>query len=228
MNVTAIITARIGSKRLPKKNLKELAGRPLVDWTLKAVEESGCIDHAFLSSDSDEILKRCLKFSKTIPLKRPAALASDTATSVSVVDHVLDVTKCRGDAVMLLQPTSPFRDAKHIDEAVRIFSSSQCQTLVSVCKNEGAINHLLVVENGRLMRPFKFNRDGSERSQDQVPLYRLNGGIYLSTISHFERELSFLDENTVLYEMDRKSSIDIDDAADFEWAEFIAGYGGRE
>lgn len=218
MNILVIVPAKGKSQRIPGKNLKIISGLPLVDWTLKAIEECTEITQAILSSDEEKVLERASLYKKIKPVKRPQSLAQDTTSTSAVVDHILEENSDEYDYILILQPTSPLRTEHHISEAIKLFRNTErCQSLVSVCRNEGALNHLILKENGRTVRLFE--ELSNARTQDQPVLYRLNGAIYLVSVTFYKKNKSFLDFETVLYEMDKRSSIDIDELEDFELAQ---------
>jgi CMP-N,N'-diacetyllegionaminic acid synthase len=127
----AIIPARGGSKRLPNKNILNLAGKPLIEWSIDAALKSKYIDKVVVSSDDENILK--IAKDKCDIIKRPKELATDTASSIDVIKHVLDNLEKKYDYIVLLQPTSPLRNEKHIDEAIEfLYKKMQILLLVFV------------------------------------------------------------------------------------------------
>lgn len=128
----AIIPARGGSKRLPRKNVLDLCGKPLITWSIEAGLNSKYIDKVVVSSDDDEILEISRKFGAET-IKRPDELASDTATTFDAIKHTIDNLE-KYDYIVLLQPTSPLRDQKHIDEAIELLVEKNADAVVSVCE----------------------------------------------------------------------------------------------
>ncbi len=216
----AIIPARGGSKRLPRKNILELAGKPLIAWSIEAGLQSKHIDKVIVSSDDDEILSIAKDFgSETI--KRPDALASDTATSFDAIKHTIDNSK-KYDYIILLQPTSPLRDEKHIDEAIELLETKQADALVSVCEMDHSLLWSNTLPADGSMNDFLRDEVKSKRSQDLETYYRLNGAIYIAKTDRLLKEESFfLKDNIFAYRMDRKSSVDIDEEIDFRIAEYF-------
>ena len=130
----AIIPARGGSKRLPRKNVLDLCGKPLIAYTIEAALKSKYIDKVIVSSDDEEILNISSNFGADI-IKRPIDLANDTATTFDTIKHTIDnFEKC--DYIVLLQPTSPLRNEKHIDEAIELLKEKNADAVVSVCEME--------------------------------------------------------------------------------------------
>jgi CMP-N,N'-diacetyllegionaminic acid synthase len=215
-----IIPARGGSKRLPRKNVLDLCGKPLIAWSIKAGLNSKYIDKVVVSSDDDEILNISSNFGAET-IKRPVELASDTATTFDAIKHTIDNFE-NYDYIVLLQPTSPLRDAKHIDEAIELLEEKQADAVVSVCEvDHSPLWSNTLPENGNMS---SFLRDEvlNKRSQDLEKYYRLNGAIYIcKTEKLLEEKSFFLKENIFAYIMDRKSSVDIDEEVDFKIAEVL-------
>jgi len=130
----AIIPARGGSKRLPRKNILDLNGTPLIAYSIEAGLKSKYIDKVIVSSDDEEILKISKKYG-ALTLIRPDELAGDMATTFDAIAHTIENTK-EYDYIVLLQPTSPLRDEKHIDEAIELLEGKEANAVVSVCEME--------------------------------------------------------------------------------------------
>lgn len=216
----AIIPARGGSKRLPQKNILDLLGKPLIVWSIEAALKSKYIDEVIVTSDDPQILKIAKENGANI-LQRPNSLASDTATTFDAVKHLLDNTKFF-DFLVLLQPTSPLRNSKHIEEAIEMGELKQADAIVSVCEMDHSplwSNTLPV--NGSMDN---FLRDDikNKRSQDLEKYYRINGALYICKIKPFLKEESFfLEKKSFSFIMNRTDSIDIDEKIDFKIAEIL-------
>ncbi|WP_024605765.1 MULTISPECIES: acylneuraminate cytidylyltransferase family protein [unclassified Pseudoalteromonas] len=216
--VLAVIPARGGSKRLPRKNILKLAGKPLIAWSIEAGLNSKYVDEVIVTSDDNEILN----ISKSLgadTIKRPEVLASDIATTFDAIKHVIDNTQSY-DYIILLQATSPLRNETHLDSAVELLIKKQADSIVSVCE----MNHSPLWSNtlnGDLsMDDFLDEEVLNKRSQDLEKYYRLNGAIYICKVDKLLAAGSFmLKANTFAYLMDSKSSIDIDEEIDFKIAE---------
>jgi CMP-N-acetylneuraminic acid synthetase len=216
----AIILARGGSKRLPKKNILDLDGKPLIAHTINAGLKSKYIDKVIVSSDSDEILNISKKFGANI-LKRPDELANDTATSFDALKHTILNNK-NYDYVILLQPTSPLRDEKHIDEAIELLNSKNADGIISISEMEHSPLWSNTLDDNLSMNNFLKDEILNKRSQDLKTYYRLNGAIYIAkTTKLLEKGTFFLKENIYGYKMDKESSIDIDTKFDFLIAKTI-------
>lgn len=216
-----IIPARGGSKRLPRKNLLNLCGKPLIAWTIEAGKKSRYIDEIIVTSDDDEILGISKQFGSNI-IKRPKELASDTALTFDAVKHVLDSISESYDYVILLQPTSPLRNEKHIDEAIEFLFVKNADAVISVCETEHCPLWCNTLPDNKSMEGFLKEEIKNKRSQDLPKYYRLNGAIYICNIDKLLKAKSFfLEKNIFAYIMDKKSSIDIDEEIDFILAQAL-------
>lgn len=217
----AIIPARGGSKRLPRKNILNLAGKPLIGWSIEAGLKSRYIDKTVVTSDDDEILNIAKQFGSNV-LKRPDELASDTASSFDAIEHAIKQTVKQYDYTILLQPTSPLRDDKHIDEAIELLIQKNADAVISVCKMDHNPLWSNTLDKTLSMENFLPENILNKRSQDLQTYYRLNGAIYIcKTDKLLEEKSFFLKENIFAYIMDRNSSIDIDEEIDFKIAEVL-------
>ncbi len=216
----AIVPARGGSKRLPRKNVLDLAGKPLIAWSIEAGLKSKYIDKVIVTSDDDEILDIAKKFGSDI-IKRPDELASDTATSFDAIEHTIQNTY-KYDYVILLQPTSPLRNEKHIDKAIELLDSKEAAAVVSVCEmDHSPLWSNSLPEDGN-MNSFLREEVKNSRSQDLEIYYRLNGAIYICKTDNLLQERSFfLKDRIFSFKMDRKLSIDIDEKIDFIMANLL-------
>ncbi len=216
----AIIPARGGSKRLLRKNVLDLAGKPLIAWSIEAGLNSNFIDKVIVTSDDEEILKISKEFGADT-ITRPDELASDTATTFDTIEHTIENTN-KYDYVVLLQPTSPLRDEKHLDEAIRLLASKEADAVVSVCEmDHSPLWSNTLPKDGNMNR---FLKDDilNKRSQDLEKYYRLNGAIYICKTDRLLAGKSFfIKDNIFAYCMDRKSSVDIDEQIDFKLAECL-------
>lgn len=220
----AVVPARGGSKRLPNKNILKLNEKPLISYTIEAGLESQYIDKVVVSSDSEDIL--CVAKEYDIEsLKRPDALASDTATTVDVLIHAIKSTSKEYKYLVLLQATSPLRTAKHIDEAIELFEQKSADAVISVVEVEHSPLWSNKLDEDLFMKDFIPKEVLNKRAQDLEPYYRLNGAIYIINIEKFLEEKSFfLQENSYAYVMDKISSVDIDEKIDFMLAEITLKY----
>jgi CMP-N,N'-diacetyllegionaminic acid synthase len=220
-NILAVTLARGGSKRLPGKNILDLAGKPLIAWSIEAGLNSKYIDEVIVSSDSDKILNISKKYGTKI-VKRPSALASDTATSFDAIKHTIDIRDEKFDFVILLQPTSPLRNNGHIDEALELLIKKNADAIISVTETDHSPLWADTLPKDRSMVNFLKNGVLNKRSQDLVKHYRINGAIYICRTEKLLEEKSFfLKGNIYAYQMDRESSVDIDEKIDFQLAKML-------
>ncbi|SFS29921.1 cytidylyltransferase domain-containing protein [Brevundimonas viscosa] len=219
-SVLAVVTARGGSKGLPGKNLRTLAGRPLIAWTIAAAQAAGAVDRLIVSSDDAEIIKATQALGCDVPFRRSPELSGDAAGSLDVVLDALD--RVPGfEVVVLLQPTSPLRTAADIDGALGRMATTGAPACVSV--TEAPMHPWLAYgqdARGRL-DPFCAPPGGASlRRQDLPPAWMLNGAVYAAEVDWLRRERSFLKPGeTAIWQMPSERSIDIDTLEDFEAAE---------
>jgi CMP-N,N'-diacetyllegionaminic acid synthase len=221
--VLCLVNARAGSKRLPGKNLRPFLGEPLIVHTLRAALSSGCVDRVVVSTDAEEIAAVSRAHGAEVPFLRPAALATDSASSIDVVLHVLDELSgregYRPDVVVLLQPTSPLRTARHLSEAFAILAP-EVGAIVSVygCKPPTWTYRLTV--NGHITPAIPDEAPVAPHGGDRFVMP--NGAIYIARADYLRAHLGFMGPDTIGYMMAPDSSVDIDDEADFAFAERIA------
>lgn len=227
MKLLALVPARGGSKRVPNKNIRELGGKPLIQWTIDVAFCLPEIADVLVSTDSMAIAKIAENAGALVPWLRPTELATDTATSAAVVLHALRwYERINGpvDAVLLLQPTSPFRTVDSISNAIRIFSSQATENLYPVISVSPAIQHpawSFYMQNEE-MCPVLGWSSVSQRSQDLAPAYVLNGAIYVIPAKDVHQGLPIVRQGFLPFEMsDRGESLDIDTHEDWNYAEFL-------
>lgn len=219
--VLALITARGGSKGLPKKNIRALGGKPLLAWTVEAARHSRYIDRIILSSDDQEIIKIGLQYGCECPFIRPAELASDDASTMDAVHHALANIKNRYEYIVLLQPTSPFRSAEDIDNCLERCLSLNAPACVSVTECEKNPYWMYsVTENGR-MKPVIPLENRPQRRQELPKAFVLNGAIYVAQTEWLSKKDSFVTAETIAFLMPQERSLDIDTLQDFQRAQFF-------
>jgi N-acylneuraminate cytidylyltransferase len=220
--VLAIIPARGGSKGLPRKNILDLGGIPLISWTIRAAQNSKYIDRVILSSDDEEICTVARNYNCEIPFTRPAELATDTADSVSVVSHALESEGQFFDIIVLLQPTSPFRSVNDIDGALEQFICNNASSLVSVTNLSKSVEWLYFLDSDsdKLDKVYQSDKQVIRR-QDSRKAYFLNGAIYIFEKQFFIEHKRFIDEYTQAYVMGIESSLDIDTKEDLNYARYM-------
>jgi len=222
MKVISIILARGGSKGLPKKNILKINNKPLVSYSIEASLKSKYISKTIVSSDSQEIIDISKRCGAEI-LKRAENLSGDHITSETVISNVLDNISNidEYDYLVLLQPTSPLRNEKHIDEAFEIVFNAQADSLISCKKIDNAPLKAFMLDKNNYLRGISNNTYPFMRRQDLPPLFMPNGAIYISRVKEFKKNSTLFSEKTMMYEMDNNSSIDIDNWDDLKIAESL-------
>ena len=216
--VLGIIPARMASKRLPQKNIRLFAGKPLVSWTIESALSSQHVDTVIVTSDSIEILELAASYGEVRSHLRSPETSSDTATSYHYLSEVL-IAHPGFDSLVLLQPTSPLRNQIDIDSALRLHRQSFLP-VVSISENlHSPFWSFELTPEGSLRSLFPDLL--KMRSQDLKRTYFLNGAIYVDLIKNYSNRKTFIGTNTVPYFMDEESSIDIDTLEDFDYAERV-------
>jgi CMP-N-acetylneuraminic acid synthetase len=180
--VLGIVPARSGSRGIPGKNIRELAGHPLLEYTVRAAAESGLIDRLILSTDSDQIAEVGRSLGLEVPFLRPSALARDDSPMVPVLEHAvawLEHAGWRPEVVVLLQPTAPLRRGYHIVDAVRLLRSTGCDAVASVVEvpRHYSPDYVMRIADGKL-EPFLVDGARPTRRQDARPAYSRDGTVY--------------------------------------------------
>lgn len=214
--VLAIIPSRGGSKRIPNKNIKLIAGEPLIAWIIKSALASKLIDRLIVSTDSPTIAKVAKKYRAEVPFTRPASLATDTAKSDDVIKHAIGYLerneKYQADIIIVLQATSPLTIANDIDKAIKQLTASKANSCVAVCKISEKPNWMYYKKNKKLAPFIKL--------KEKKDLFRLTGAIYAVKRDYLKKTGKIVDpKNTTFIETPKERSIDIDEMFDFKVAE---------
>jgi CMP-N-acetylneuraminic acid synthetase len=225
MEVIGLITARGSSKSIPQKNIKMLAGKPLIAWTIEAALQCKELSRIIVSTDDEEIAKVARQWGAEVPFIRPVELAQDDSSSISVALHTIHWLEEREgfceDYIMLLQPTSPFRTAEDIQQSIELATKHRAVAVVSVCEAEHHPYLCKRVLDDRTLADFISTDIGYLRRQDLPPAYALNGAIYLCQRMALLRDQTFFPEGTIAYVMPRERSLDVDTMWDWHVAELI-------
>lgn len=221
--VVALIPARAGSKRLHNKNLLSLGGKPLIAWTIEAALKCSLIDDVVVSTDDQNIKNIAIEYGATVPFIRPEILANDTSSTDDVIIHALEELKLsESDVLVLLQPTSPLRESRDIENALTILVNDAVQGVVSVCECEHSPMWCNTLPDSKLMGGFIKHEVAANRSQDLPTYYRLNGAIYAYKVSYFKKyRIRHYSNGIKAFVMPVNRSIDIDHDFDFKFAEFL-------
>lgn len=219
--VLGLVPARGGSKGVPGKNLRTLAGRTLLDYTARAAVDSGVIDRLVLSTDSSEIADAGRRAGLEVPFIRPATLAQDDTPMLPVIRHAVDALAADGwtaEEIVLLQPTSPLRRPSHVRDAVTLLRESKADSVVSVVELPRHLSpdYVMRIEDG-VLRPFLPDGARVTRRQDARPAYSRDGTVYACWRTTLERWGNIYGERCQPLVLDAADSLSIDSLAD--WAE---------
>jgi N-acylneuraminate cytidylyltransferase/CMP-N,N'-diacetyllegionaminic acid synthase len=224
-SVLAIIPARGGSKGVPGKNIKLLCGKSLIAYTIDAAQAARSIDRLILSTDNEEIAELSEKFGVEIPFMRLPKLAKDTSLAIDnyiyTVDRLNAESSKQYDDFIVLQPTSPFRTAVDIDNAVELFREKNADSVISVCEDSHPPVWAKKIDPSGVLRDyFDINIDNKNR-QELEPSFMPNGAIFILKLSLIKSHYSYYSDKTYAYVMPSERSVDIDTFFDFEFAEFL-------
>ena len=224
MRILAVVPARGGSKRLPGKNVRVLGGKPLIVWTIDVAKNNPDISNILVSTDDPVIGAVAETAGAFVPWLRPAALASDTATSVDVAIHALDWFEAEQgavDALLLLQPTSPFRTRESVRRGIDLFKSRGMRPLVGVSPARDHPVWTFRIRDG-VLEPFIKDQPSEQRSQDLPDAYVVNGCFYLISAADLRARRSFLGPETApLVIHSPQEALDIDTEWDWRLAESV-------
>ena len=216
----AIITARGGSKRIPRKNIRDFCGKPILAYSIQAAVESGIFDTVMVSTDDEEIAEIAKQYGAEVPFYRSAETASDYATTNDVLLEVLDEYGKRGqhfDMAVCIYPTAPFVTAEKIKAAVGKLSESDADTLIPVVAFSYPPQRAMIVEEGRLV--FEYPQYLDSRSQDLVPHYHDVGQFYVFRTEAFMHNRKLMVGNILPLVVSELEVQDIDNETDWEIAE---------
>ncbi|MBG9940490.1 acylneuraminate cytidylyltransferase family protein [Brevibacillus formosus] len=212
-SVLAIIPARGGSKGIPRKNIREVGGKPLLSWTIEEAKKSVYIDRLIVSTDDEEIADVARQYDGEVPFLRPKELAKDDAPGVAPVLHALEVLP-KYDYVVLLQPTSPLRQVIDIDGCIEKCLKEQANSCVSITVAEKTPYWMYHLSDNDVLEPVIKIEERFLRRQDTPPVFSLNGAVYIADTNWLKKTQSFLEPETVGYVMPKERSIDIDNEMD--------------
>lgn len=218
--VLALITARGGSKRLPGKNVRLFAGKPLIAWTVEAALNSAHVDRVVVSSDDAEIIGAAEAAGAESPFVRPPGLAGDAASSADVALHALNSLDARFDLLVLLQPTSPLRNAQDIDACLQM--AVRCgKPVAAVATPLQHPKDFRMVDGDGALSAFPCAALAPAPPAGGAGLACLTGAVYVVDVHDFFRQPGFAGEGTLAYFMPPERSLDIDTELDFRLAEYI-------
>lgn len=218
--VLAIIPARGGSKGVPRKNIRELAGKPLIAWTIEAAKKSKYIDKLILSSEDPEIIDIARQWGCDVPFIRPEGLSKDTTPGMEPILHAIQKLE-HYDYIVLLQPTSPLRDTSDIDKCIELCISQDSNACVSVSETEKSPYWMFTLDHSNQMTPMLKDKVVNVRRQDLPTFVALNGAVYVAKCDWLLEYKTFMNSQTIAYVMPKERSIDIDTEFDLWIAEAI-------
>ena len=220
MSSISIITARGGSKRIPKKNIKEFCGKPIIAYSIEAALRSEVYSEVMVSTDSDEIAEIAIEYGAVVPFMRSEKTSSDFATTRDVLMEVLSEYKKRGksfDDMTCIYPTAPFVTAEKLKQAVTIFHESNSSLLIPVVKFPYPPQRAYIIQDSRLH--FKWEEYRYTRSQDLEPFYHEAGQFYCYRINDYLDADGAIKKNIVPFILPESEVQDIDTEEDWKIAE---------
>ena len=218
MSSVAIITARGGSKRIPKKNIKEFCGKPIIAYSIDAALKSGVFDEVMVSTDSEEIADTAIKYGASVPFLRSEATSNDYAVTADVIAEVLEEYDKRGkafDSFACIYTTAPFVTGERLTEAFSLLNDADA--VVSIVKYSFPPQRAFVINNGVLK--YQYPQYEKARSQDLEPIYHDCGQFYFCKSEPFMVARSLILTNTKGYILPEEEVQDIDTMSDWEIAE---------
>lgn len=220
MESIAIITARGGSKRIPKKNIKEFCGKPIIAYSIEAALNSGVFDEVMVSTDDLQIAEVSKKYGASVPFMRSAATSTDFATTADVLDEVLTEYRKHNrtfDVFSCIYPTAPFITAGKLKAAMDSFNSQSADSLISVVRFSYPPQRAFIEEKGFL--EYQYPEYANARSQDLTPLYHDSGQFYISRVEAFLDKHSLVLPKTIPFVLPEEEVQDIDNESDWRMAE---------
>ena len=212
-DIYALIPARGGSKGLSGKNMRMLNGKPLLAYTVEAAAQSGIFTHVVVTSDDEEILSLAEKLNAETEARDPALAEDETPMGPVIAAFIQRRQLVADDIIVLLQPTSPLRTARHIDEAYQWFTESDCNCLVSVKTIDSKVLKASI-QTGNYLSPIYQAGTEYKRRQDLPTVFLPNGAIYIFRVKQFLVDNTIPCERVIPFMMNLEDSFDIDTEAD--------------
>ncbi len=223
----ALIPAKAGSTRLPRKNIRPLKGISLLGRAIQRILAREFVDRICVSTEDEEVADEARKFGVEVPFMRPSHLARDPAGVVEVALHALDWFEAKGETfetLIILLPTSPFCQVADIEGAIRTYIDQGVNFLMSVSKELHSPLSSLILKDGKLtpLHPEWLNQTGAKAGAALPKIVRCNGAVTIVNVAAFRRERNYYGYPLAAYEMPPERSVDIDTEMDFQFAEFLA------
>lgn len=224
-----IIPARAGSKGIPNKNMQIIGDKPMLQYTLEAAKQSEKLDYCILSSDDPEAIALSKKVGVNVPFVRPDYLSEDNSPTEEVIIHALEWYKSEFShfpgVVVLLQPTTPFRTAQDIGNAIKKFEQTGKESLVSVCEISQHPSDCVILLEDKSIERLPLHRDNKKSGrQAYQKVYFIDGGVYISTFKRFLKEKTMFDNNSEIFIVPKSHGLDIDDFFNLELARAMIHY----
>ncbi len=220
MKALAMITARGGSKRIPRKNIKEFNKKPIIAYSIEAALGSGVFDEVMVSTDDEEIAQIARNYGASVPFLRSEATSNDFATTADVIEEVIEEYKKRGkefDILACIYPTAPFITSEKLKNAVDTLAASEADGLIPVVRFSYPPQRAMEIHDGRLV--FRQPENLSKRSQDPVPHYHDAGQFYVTRTESFLKNRNLLLGKILPLELSELEVQDIDNEVDWKLAE---------
>lgn len=220
MHNIAIITARGGSKRIPRKNIKPFLGKPIIAYSIEAAVASGLFDEVMVSTDDEEIAQIAKQYGAKVPFMRSEKTSNDFATTNDVLLEVLSEYEKRGetfDAACCLYPTAPFVTAEKLRQAMEKLLASDADTLIPVVAFSYPPQRAMIIREGKLV--FEYPQYMTARSQDLTPHFHDVGQFYCLKVEAYQRNRNLLQGDIIPFEVSELEVQDIDNQTDWEIAE---------
>jgi CMP-N,N'-diacetyllegionaminic acid synthase len=228
LRVVALVPARGGSKGIPRKNIRLLAGKPLLQYTIEAARSARLVDRIVLTTDDTEIAEVGRRLGIDVPFLRPVELAGDATPTLPVVEHALRWLEAAGDrfdAVAILQPTSPLRSATLIDDCIELLERSKADTVMTVLPVPAEHNPHWVFfqDSAGLLRLSTGERAPIARRQELPPAFHREGSVYVTRRDVVLGEGAILGSRVMGFPVDPGRSVNLDETKDWERAERLLG-----
>ena len=217
--ILAIIPARGGSKGIKRKNLRMIKDNSLLAHTIRIAKKSRWIDRLIVSTEDDEIMQHAKEAGAEVPFVRPIELAQDETTGVEPILHALTHLP-NYDYVIVLQPTSPLRNASDIDECLNFIITKNAPACVSICQSDIHPQWMFAIDSQQQLQKIS-SAEMPMRRQDLPLVYHLNGAIYVAKTPWLLQTKTFITNETLAYVMPKERSIDIDNELDLKIAELV-------
>lgn len=225
-----LIPARGGSKGVPKKNIIDIYGKPLIQYTIDIairLREENKVDKVIVSTDCREIATIASNLGAEVPFIRPEELATDKSKTIDTILYAIEFYESKNmffNSLILLQPTSPMRSYEDLVNAINIYNQRDDQpadSLISVYKEEQLNDLIMYKKDGNLAIPLNNNHNEGIRRQDYEKLYIRNGAIYITNIEYLKNNRKVISDLPLLYEMPKERSINIDSKEDLEFFKWL-------